>query len=345
LNPEGELSFGPITTPVRNLITRELPAPGVENSAQPSTPEGQLVPFVAPLQSELDSCDDPAWPLEASKEDREAGIALPVPPVPDNTGPISGFESPSWDGGSPLPAEESNPEEAESPEEQGPLSAAPSTSVGIATPALLPPAGSTTTITAIAKRKAILLERYYDAYPDERPRSVSQESKAPPPKAPQGYDGQQPSSPPVRASPGDVAEATTPTPEPRPLSAAPSTSVGTVSAGIVFPLATPADDLLPTFPTDEESDAGAQRPSPMNVDSERASQEAALNKSPPRSAVPTSEPKRYRLDVPVSLESESEEEDSFGNRPIAPTRVFLDSDGPPKGVHIILLGGSPGFGV
>jgi hypothetical protein len=174
---------------------------------------------------------------------------------------------------------------------------------------------------------------------------VSQEGQATPPKAPQGYEGTQSASPPVRASPGDVAEVTTPTPEPRPLSAAPSTSVGTVSAGIVFPLATPADDLLPTFPTDEESDAGAQRPSPMNVDSERASQEAALNKSPPRSAVPTSEPKRYRLDVPVSLESESEEEDSFGNRPIAPTRVFLDSDGPPKGVHIILLGGSPGFGV
>mgnify|MGYP002806795782 CR=1 FL=1 len=196
LNPEGELSFGPITKPIRSLITLELPAPGVENSAQPSTPQGQLVPFAAPLLSELDLCDDPAWPLEASKEDREAGVALPVPPVPDSTGPIDGFESPSFDGGSPHEAEESDPEEAESPEEQGPLSAAPSTSVGIATPELLPPADTTTTIATSATLRA----RFYAAHPERLP-SVSQERKAPPPKAPPGYEGPQQASPPVRAFP------------------------------------------------------------------------------------------------------------------------------------------------
>ncbi len=188
-----------------------------------------------------------------------------------------------------------------------------------------------------------LRARFEAAHPVRWP-SVSQERKAPPPKAPPGYEGPPRASPPVRAFPGAVADVTTETPEPRPLSAAPSTSVGTVSAGIMFPLATPADDLLPTFLTEEPGHVDAQRrASQMNVDTERASQEAAPTKSPPRSVVPVSESKRNRPYIPVSLEPDPEE--LFDRRPTPPTRVFVDSDGPPKGVHIIVLGGSPGSGV
>ena len=82
----------------------------------------------------------------------------------------------------------------------------------------------------------------------------------------------------------------------------------------------------------------------MDVDTERASQEAAPTKSPPRSVVPVSESKRNRPYIPVSLEPDPEEQ-FFDRRPTPPTRVFVDSDGPPKGVHIIVLGGSQGSGV
>ncbi len=83
----------------------------------------------------------------------------------------------------------------------------------------------------------------------------------------------------------------------------------------------------------------------MNVDTERASQEAAPIKSPPRSVVPVSDPKRSRQYIPVSLELDPEEELPIERRPTPPTRVFEDDDALPRGVHITVLGGSPGSGV
>jgi hypothetical protein len=178
--------------------------------------------------------------------------------VPDRTGPLDGFESDSFDGGSLQAADESSLEGAETPEEQGPLSAAPSTSVGIATEDLLHPADATTTITTSytgapqGQPTGELRALFEAAHPGLHDAivgwpSVSQEGKAPPPKAPPAYEGPPTASPPVPAFPSAVANVTTEAPGPRLLSDAPITSVSAVSAGIMFPLATPADDLSPRF--------------------------------------------------------------------------------------------------
>ncbi len=237
----------------------------------------------------------PGWPLEASREDREAGFALPVSSVPDRTGPLEGFESASYDGGSPQAADASSPEVAETPEEQGPLSAAPSTSVGIATEDLLHPADATTTSTTSyigapqGHPTGELRARFEAAYPGRHDAivgwpSVSQKRKAPPPKAPPGYEGPAKASPPVRALPGTVPNVAAETPGPRLLSDVPITSVSTVPAGIMFPLATGATgDLSPTFLIEEPDFITAERlasqkaveSSQMDVDTERASQEGA----------------------------------------------------------------------
>jgi hypothetical protein len=83
----------------------------------------------------------------------------------------------------------------------------------------------------------------------------------------------------------------------------------------------------------------------MNVDTERASKEAAPANSLPRSVVQEAGPKRSRHYIPVSLEPDPEEELPIEERPTHLTRVFQGDDTLPKGVHIIVLGGFPGSGV
>ncbi len=65
----------------------------------------------------------------------------------------------------------------------------------------------------------------------------------------------------------------------------------------------------------------------------------------PRALVSEPDPKRSRLDIPVSLEPDPEDERPDDERPTPLTRVFSDGESLPKGIHVILLGGSPGSGV
>ncbi len=162
-------------------------------------------------------------------------MALPVSPTRDRLGDLDGMESPSFDGGSPpAVAGSSSPEEtAEVPLEQGPLSAAPSTSVGIATEALLPPVDTTTTPTTttgpvyydLASNTSASEREINSSLPIGELRAkfdarfpgfhdaivgqpvVSQERQAPPPKAPPPYQG-----PPI--SPDAVPDVAAETPGP-----------------------------------------------------------------------------------------------------------------------------------